>query len=351
VGSAKSARCSVCSTPIRRGRKHCQSCYQNSRKVDPGNIYAAHTVITDAPDYSYTDPVYDRAADAFYDAIGRVGQRFMQPTPSFTGQYHNVSMVMNDVHAPWCDQERLIESVILATEVYGATRLILTGDTVDLYSVSRWAKDREISLKAELAKARVIVEFLASNFPAVEIVYGNHDGVDGKSGGRMERFLQEQVSSEIRFLVKDIWSDILLADLPNVRLVGVQAPFGSLLKWIYAVGQDAVLAHWQLSSAAQGANVKRFHDWVREWAPVIPGLPREPRLILTGHTHRGTTLEGHDYKLIENGNMASWEAQEYMFGPSGKGPRAPGTRGWTLLVQDDCGRTDLRQTRFMRCDA
>ena len=157
-------------------------------------------------------------------------------------------------------------------------------------------------------------------------------------------------SKDIQFLVKDIWTDILLADLNNVKLVGVQAPSGIPLRWLYVVGQDAVLAHWQLSSAAQGANVKRFQEWIREWSAVITDLPSNPRLVLTGHTHRGTTLEGYDYKLIENGMMASWEAQEYMFGPSGKGPRAPGVYGFTLLVQDENGRTDLKETRFVRSD-
>ncbi len=348
---SKPWNCQNCGTPVRSRSKYCRDCFQDrvanaSGKTPslPPYIVEADIDNTNAPD-SY----YERAADAFYEAIGRATQRFSQPPPTFYTP-HSRSMVMNDVHAPWCDEERLIEAVILATEVYGCTRLILTGDTVDLYSVSRWAKEREIDLRKELSRARVIVEFLASCFPSVEIVYGNHDGVDGKSGGRMERYLQDQVSMDIRWLVKDIWKDILLADLPNVKLVGVEAPFGSMLRWLYVVGQDAVLAHWQLSSAVQGANVKKFQEWLREWAPVISGIPTTPRLVLTGHTHRGTTLEGYDYKLIENGNMASWEAQEYMFGPSGKGPRAPGTRGWTLLVQDEYGRTDLQQTRFMRCD-
>lgn len=284
---------------------------------------------------------WDRAADAFFEWIGKPADHTFPRNAEPYNRDAERYALFSDIHAPWHDPKALYQAVEEA-KAEDCSTLIIGGDGFDFYRLSRYAKSKQIRFEDELAKCRMLVEWLATQFNEVLIVAGNHDG------GRWERVLAEQIAEEIRFLVRSPL-DLLTADLPNVRFVGHKAPFGNEVSWLYQLGEDCIITHCEASSAQQGVNVAKLKDWLREWAPVL-GLTERPRCITTGHTHRATALHDYDRLLIETGTLASWDAQGYQYQAPGGAQlknRKPGVQAWTLIVQKD-GRTDLRESRVIR---
>lgn len=281
---------------------------------------------------------YTDAKEAFFDWIGKDTSEETNP-PSCSSE--DASALISDVHAPFHDKDKLRQFVREA-HAAGCWDLIIGGDGEDFYALSRYHKSKQIRFEHELAALRVHYEYLASEFASIKIVDGNH------GAGRFNRVLAEMVSEEIRFLVRDPY-DVLLADLPNIQRVGHNAPFGNRMGWLYQHGKDCVITHCEASSAQQGKNLTDLKNWIREWGPVL-GITSSPRLITSGHTHRLTELHDHDCKLIETGNLASWDIQAYQFEQAGIRNRKPGVPGWTLIVQRD-GVTDLKESRAIRLRA
>jgi hypothetical protein len=245
--------------------------------------------------------------------------------------------VFSDLHIPFHDPEALAQAVDEALQE-GCRRLIIGGDGFDFHRLSRYVKEHKLSFEEEIAKSRVVIEWLASQFESVEVEGGNHDT------GRGARWVAENISEEFHFLVRDPM-ELLLADLPNVKQVGHRTPFGADMAWLYQVGKDCIITHCELSSAQQGVNLGRLKDWCREWGKVI-GLNPDPRCFTTGHTHRLTEHHDYDALLIETGTLASWDAQIYQLGAQLKN-RKPGVQGWVKIVQED-GVTDLKASGVRR---
>jgi len=87
------------------------------------------------------------------------------------------ALVLGDVHVPYHDTEAL---VIAAKEGQkaGVDTVILLGDFMDCFALSRWEKDpRERNFKRELDTGRAVLEVLREAFDGCRIIYklGNHD--------------------------------------------------------------------------------------------------------------------------------------------------------------------------------
>lgn len=95
--------------------------------------------------------------------------------------------IINDVHFPYHSKENLelaLEKFIEA----GVNKIILNGDIVDFYSISRFSKTPNAkTLVDEIAMAKECFRQLRLNFPDVEIYYkcGNHEN-------RLYRYLTER---------------------------------------------------------------------------------------------------------------------------------------------------------------
>ncbi len=281
-------------------------------------------------------PVYDNVVDALYATIGKGASRFAQKAATPSERY----AVYSDVHMPWEAEEALHNGVALAESI-GCTQAYIAGDGFEFMKLSRWPKEEHISFVEEVARAHAKAEWFCSRFHRVRIFGGNHDGKHGRFG----RFLNERLAEEFHFLVKDPL-ELILAGIPNVEIVGHEAPFGEHLGWLHQVGKDAILTHCELGSAQQGANLERLKNWVREWGPRL-GLTSIPRLITTGHTHRSTVHHEDDRMLVETGCMASWQIQGYQYKDATLKNRKPGVHAFLVLVQED-GVTNLSETRLIR---
>jgi predicted phosphodiesterase len=89
----------------------------------------------------------------------------------------NKILIISDIHAPYHD-EQAIELALNYGVEQGANTVLINGDLIDFYQLSRFEKDpRKRSVKYELDCTREIIKYIRYKFPLATIVYylGNHD--------------------------------------------------------------------------------------------------------------------------------------------------------------------------------
>lgn len=105
----------------------------------------------------------------------RTPYRFPNPSRVF---------VMSDIHFPFHDEQALTAAVKWG-QSKNPTHVLLNGDTVENYGVSRWEPDpRRRNVAKELKEAKNGIRWIRRMFPKAEIVFkpGNHED-------RMEKYL------------------------------------------------------------------------------------------------------------------------------------------------------------------
>lgn len=85
--------------------------------------------------------------------------------------------ILSDIHAPYHDTTAIRVAIAEAKRLR-VTGLLLNGDILDCFAVSRWEKDpRKRNFAAELKVASELFSFLRHTFPRARIVwkFGNHE--------------------------------------------------------------------------------------------------------------------------------------------------------------------------------
>lgn len=106
---------------------------------------------------------------------------------------------LSDIHVPY-HSEQALAAAVTECRKRKADTLLLNGDTLDFYSISRWIKDpRKRDFKAELEAGKQLLSWLRGKFPRARIVYkvGNHED-------RWDHYLWNHAPE--------------ICDLPNVQL-------------------------------------------------------------------------------------------------------------------------------------
>jgi predicted phosphodiesterase len=86
-------------------------------------------------------------------------------------------LVISDIHLPFHDK-RAVESAVREAERRNVTGVILNGDILDFYQISRFSRDpSKPRIKDEIQKGRQLLEWLRSRFPRARLLFkeGNHD--------------------------------------------------------------------------------------------------------------------------------------------------------------------------------
>lgn len=89
----------------------------------------------------------------------------------------NKLLILNDIHLPYHSRQALKTAIDEGVR-QGCDTVILNGDTIDFYGVSRFVKDPSVrDVIGELSVAKQFLEYLRSKFPEAQIVYktGNHE--------------------------------------------------------------------------------------------------------------------------------------------------------------------------------
>jgi len=102
---------------------------------------------------------------------------FEDRTPYILAPIYNNALVLNDIHIPYHNREALILALKYGHE-HKVNAIILNGDTMDCYQVSRFSKKPTApSLKTELDTTKQILQAIRDKFPNAKIIWkdGNHD--------------------------------------------------------------------------------------------------------------------------------------------------------------------------------
>ena len=84
-------------------------------------------------------------------------------------------LILSDIHLPYHDEKALKTALNYGID-NGFNNLLINGDLIDFYQLSRFEKDpRKRSLKQELDATRQLIEIFVSLFDTVVYKLGNHD--------------------------------------------------------------------------------------------------------------------------------------------------------------------------------
>lgn len=97
---------------------------------------------------------------------------------------------LSDFHIPFENTELILRTI---EEHSDADILVLNGDIMDMYSISRWQKTKSIPLRDEYIIATDYIKLFAEKFKKVVLVRGNHDV-------RMASYFANNLDPAISFL-------------------------------------------------------------------------------------------------------------------------------------------------------
>ena len=187
-------------------------------------------------------------------------------------QYKHI-LLLSDIHVPYHDEVALQ----VALE-YGIEKeidcIVLNGDFIDFYAVSRWETDyRKRNFANEIKVAQQILTVIRETFPLAHIVYkiGNHD----------DRWAQFLLKNELKGL-----DEIELSGLLKFRELGIKEVKSMATIW---ANKLAIL-----------------HGHEHKYGMIAPVNParglflRTKQSAIMGHVHRVSehTEKTHDGKLI-----------------------------------------------------
>lgn len=87
------------------------------------------------------------------------------------------TLVLSDIHVPYHDVKAL-EIALDYGDRWKPDSILLNGDTIDFYAISRWQKDpEERNLAQEIEKTRQLVMHFRERFPKAQLIWknGNHE--------------------------------------------------------------------------------------------------------------------------------------------------------------------------------
>jgi predicted phosphodiesterase len=202
--------------------------------------------------------------------LGRAGQKLSCP-PSFAEPFLPFLLdgcklvgVLSDTHVPY-HQPKAWEAAVAALQNRGIDTLVINGDYLDFYQVSRWDKNPKARrFKEEVQSGIDGLRWLRECFPKARVVYklGNHDE-------RWDKFIWQR-APEIFDLPACQLPVILETEKVGVEVVGEQRPI--------MAGKLPILHGHELAKGiaapvnpARGAFLKTLHS------------------VLVGHSHRTST--------------------------------------------------------------
>lgn len=256
--------------------------------------------------------------------------------PKFHARRERTYVIAGDFHAPFQDNEAVAE--LIANESGKTDTLIISGDLMDFYSISRFLKYEHVPIEQEIAGADALLAQLASAFSDVLVVEGNHDAP------RFEKQLRSLLSPEMMHCIELLTGGnlsivkMLAKRYGNVRFAPMKAG-PHALGWLTQVG-DLVVTHAEKFSITPGAAVRKIEEGLSDFAHVY-GL--EPwRVLLQAHTHAYSMIPWHADKLLcEGGAMCVTHGYQLTARMGGRPQRI----GYTTLTQTDF-KTDLNSVKF-----
>lgn len=237
--------------------------------------------------------------------------------------------ILSDTHIPFQDQEAVADATDWLRS-RGASRLVVAGDILDCYCLSRFVTYDKLPIQEEFIEARKVLDFWSRSFSSIWLLEGNHES-------RERKYLASHVPPELYdWFYREGILTRLSTDMPNVSIVRRSVAEHSL-HWIAQIGRDAIAGHPEKFSSIPLRPVDNFRRWITEWHDVVSIC--QPRLVLCGHTHQAGIYAGHEF-VVETGCLC--RPQGYALEP--RLYSKPQRHAATVFTQVG-GRTDLNSLR------
>lgn len=244
--------------------------------------------------------------------------------------------VAGDFHAPFSDPEAV--AALIADRGPQTDTLILSGDVIDHYSVSRFVPYERVTIEQEIAGADALLAHLSAAFPDILIVEGNHDKP------RFEKQIRSLLSPEMMHCIELLTGGnlsiihMLAKRYPNIRFAPQQAGRYKL-GWLTQVG-DLVVSHAEKFSRVPGAALRQIDEGLTDFEQVYGLQPW--RVLIQAHTHQlGIFPFKADRLLVEGGAMCATHGYQMTARMGGRPQRI----GYVWLTQRD-GATDTNSVRM-----
>lgn len=245
-------------------------------------------------------------------------------------------VVAGDFHAPFQDNEAVAE--LIANEGGKADTLIVSGDLMDFYSISRFIKYEHVPIEQEIAGADALLSQLAGAFSDVLIIEGNHDTA------RFEKQLRSLLTPDMMHCIELLTGgnlsiiQLLAKRHSNVRFAPQQAGHYKL-GWLTQVG-DLIVTHAEKYSSVPGSALRKIEEGLADFEHVY-GLDSW-RVVVQAHTHAFSMIPWHSGKLLVEGGACCLTHGYQLTARMGGRPQRI---GYTTLTQSD-GKTDLNSVKF-----
>jgi len=236
---------------------------------------------------------------------------------------------LSDLHVPFENTETIIH----ALENHGdADILVINGDFLEQYAISRWGKSQTLLLEWEYKIAIEWMKLFTEMFEEVHLVRGNHDD-------RLKKYLNDSVDPMVNFMIED---DILVKiaegyDFNDEGRLEQKYDFSNvyykpgLLGWITKIGK-CIFAHPTGSSGVPMRTVIQ--------AATSFMTNENFQALVIGHTHKMGKLVWRDKLLIEQGCCCV--PLDYQ--SDGKMKYLPQAFGYAVVYMDELGNVDFDKT-------
>lgn len=234
-------------------------------------------------------------------------------------------LYLADLHIPFTMYEEVMKAVKANLD---ADIVVINGDLLDLFAVSKFAKDKEVALRRELEEGRELLEFLSKKFQDVVITEGNHER-------RLKSYIRNIIPTDLQFLFPDDILQMLATgevinedkeELDNVHVVGSW--------WVKLF--DTIFAHPDNYSSA---NLKTVQN-TSEYFSIIKGISHRGCVI--GHTHRAGWVVSGEVLQMETGCLCF--DMDYHMGS--KFTRTKWNRAYATLKFDETGALIFNDTKL-----
>lgn len=286
---------------------------------------------------------FEVAYRAFRDWIGWTSSPARGSAPKLKRLPEEMKIsVLNDVHVPFQDDEALRE--FIRRESRTTDLLVVAGDLADMWSFSRWSKQRPLATaRSEWQAVLSVLRILSENFKRIRLFPGNHEE-------RFVRFLL-RVKDDPEFLA---FLDaafpgfsnplaVLCRGFENMEVVDPLQCGHAEYRFLHQIG-DLILGHPEVFSQIPNRAALNFVHYLQ--GKLLPmGVIQPFRVAAIGHTHQaGKTFVDYGVVAMEMGCMA--QVPDYDGNPKLFGARRPQAVGYTVFYQRG-GKTDLDRSNFI----
>ena len=196
-------------------------------------------------------------------------------------------VVLNDIHIPYQDNKTL-QAVERGVKYLKPNKIILAGDIVDFYTVSRFEKDpsRKLDLEDEVGQAKDWLKGLVKQNPRADIIY-----FDGNHEDRLKKYVINN-APELH------WVDgVRLPSLLGLKDIGVRYHPKRYYEY-----KGVLYSHLNRSNKYGGYTAKNLgSDFGKN--------------VVHGHSHKVGHVAVGDTNFYDNGCLCDMNV-DYMEGPS-----------------------------------